>query len=106
MRANVIIGAVLGVVGVWLLVKSVAGRVGIDIQPGIYTGPLRYTGGTKTFKEALGECYDVIYTIDVWDQEFQEFIPPTDPVNEQIETGDLCMVQVLAPCTLYNFEWV
>lgn len=65
---------------------------------------LTYNGPAQTFEEALGECYDVIYTIDVWDEELGEYWPPTDPMNDIIFPGSQCRVMVQEPCTLCNFE--
>lgn len=65
---------------------------------------LKYTGPDQTFKDALGECYDVIYTIDVWDEELGEYWPPTDPVNDIILSGSECRVMVQEPCTLCGFK--
>lgn len=103
-KGAVIIGGAIGLAGIWLLTRTAAGKEGIDLQAGVYTGPLRYTGPTKTFKAALGECYDVIYAIDVWDDYYKEYLPPVDPVHDKIEKGTLCYVQARSPCTLYNFE--
>ena len=101
---TIVVALGLAGVGLYFLTRRAAAMPSVDLELNVYTGPLRYTGATKPFKAALGGCFDVIYTIDVWDKEFQEFLPPTDPVKDKIKTGDLCMVQVLEPCTLYNFE--
>jgi len=62
-----------------------------------------YSGPAQTFQQALGECYDVIYTIDVWDNETGEYWPPTDPVHDVILPGSICRVVVQAPCRLCGF---
>jgi len=102
---TIVVALGLASVGLYFLTRRAAAMPSVDLEPNVYTGPLRYTGATKPFKAALGECFDVIYTIDVWDEEFQEFLPPADPVRDKLETGALCMVQTLEPCTIYNFEW-
>jgi len=63
-----------------------------------------YTGPAQTFQAALGDCYDVIYTIDVWDEESQDYWPPVDPVHDIIYPGAKCRVMVQAPCTLCKFS--
>ena len=62
-----------------------------------------YTGPSKVVREALGECYPVIYTLDVYDVEMADWIPPTDPENDILENGSLCRVWVQAPCKLCGF---
>jgi len=62
-----------------------------------------YTGPAQTFQRALGACYDVVYTIDVWDSETGEYWPPVDPMNDIILPGYLCRVIVQAPCRLCGF---
>jgi len=62
-----------------------------------------YSGPPQTFKQALGACYDVIYTIDIWDSETGEYIPPVDPVHDIIQSGSLCRVVVQGPCRLCGF---
>ncbi|MBA7599359.1 hypothetical protein ES703_06391 [subsurface metagenome] len=63
-----------------------------------------YTGPSQTFKAALGECYPVIYTIAVYDVETVDWISPTDPVHDILETGSECRVMVQETCTLCGFE--
>jgi len=65
-----------------------------------------YTGPSKTFKAALGECYPVIYTIDVYDPETDDWWPPADPDHDILETGSRCRVMVQASCTLCGFELI
>jgi len=62
-----------------------------------------YSGPAQTFQQALGECYDVVYTIDVWDSEAGEYWPPVDPVHDIIQPGSLCRVVVQGPCRLCGF---
>ena len=62
-----------------------------------------YTGPAQTFYLALGECYNVIYTIEVWDDYYIEYLPPSDPVNDIIQPGSVCRVVVQAPCQLCQF---
>ena len=63
-----------------------------------------YTGPSQTFKAALGECYPVIYTIDVYDEETKDWIPPVRPDIEILHSGTLCRVMVWETCTLCGFE--
>lgn len=65
---------------------------------------LIYTDPSKTFKAALGECYPVIYTIDVYDPETDDYWPPADPEHDILETGSECRVMVQETCTLCGFE--
>lgn len=104
--SQVILGAGLGIMGVWLLTRVVRGTTGITLKPGVYTGPLQYVGSTKLLKYALGECWDVISTVDIWDPDTGEFVPPVDAANYTIVKGTLCYVQVRESCTLYNFKFV
>lgn len=63
-----------------------------------------YVGLAQTFKAALGECYDVIYTIDVWDPMYGEYNPPVDPVHDIIEPDCECRVMVIEPCEICGFS--
>ncbi len=65
-----------------------------------------YTGASKTFKAALGECYPVIWTIDVWDEEANDYLTPADPDHDILETGSSCRVMVQEACTLCGFELI
>jgi len=62
-----------------------------------------YTGPAQTFQQALGECYDVIYTIDIWDDETGEYVPPVNPMHDVILPGSICRVVVQSPCRLCGF---
>ena len=62
-----------------------------------------YTRPAQTFQGALGECYDVVYTIDVWDDETGEYWPPADPVHDILQPDSRCRVKVLEPCKLCGF---
>ena len=62
-----------------------------------------YTGPAQTFQQALGKCYEVVYTIDIWDDEIGEYIPPVDPVHDVIQPGSICRVVVQATCRLCGF---
>ena len=82
--------------------KASGAEVCYDLQAGdwyyfVYTGP------AQTFQGALGECYDVIYTIDVWDDETGEYNPPVDPMHDVIQPGSRCRVKVQGPCKLCGF---
>lgn len=67
-----------------------------------------YTGPSQTFIEALGECGgpDVIFTIDVYDPETNDYWPPADPEHDILETGSKCRVMVQVPCVLCGFELI
>ena len=62
-----------------------------------------YIGPSKVVRDALGECYPVIYTLDVYDVETADWIPPVDPENDILANGSLCRVLVQAPCRLCGF---
>jgi len=62
-----------------------------------------YTGPAKTFKAALGDCYDVTYTIDIYNADEDDWYPPVDPVNDILAPGTRCRVMVQEPCELCNF---
>ena len=65
-----------------------------------------YTGPDQTFKAALGECYPVIYTIDVYDPETDDWWPPVDPEHDILQSGATCRVMVQETCTLCGFELI
>ncbi|GAI60117.1 unnamed protein product [marine sediment metagenome] len=65
-----------------------------------------YTGPSQTFKAALGECYPVIYTIDVYDLDTDDWWPPMYPEHDILETGSKCRVMVQETCILCGFELI
>ena len=94
-------GLVIG--GLWLLTKTAVAKPCVELEPNIYFYCI-YTGLSKTVKAALGECYPVIYTLDVWDEETGDYWPPVDPEHDILEKGSRCRVMVQAPCLLCGFE--
>ncbi|MBA7683356.1 hypothetical protein ES703_91720 [subsurface metagenome] len=65
-----------------------------------------YTGPNQTFKAALGECWDVIWIIEFYDEDTGDWIAPTDPMHDLIEPGREYRVKVMEPCTLCGFELI
>lgn len=95
--------------GLWYLSKRTsAGNGGggggstLTVEPGTRYH-LRYVGSAQTFEAALGPCYAVIDTIDVYDPYYGEWIPPQYPWSDIIETNADCYVEVLGTCVLTNF---
>jgi len=99
--ATALIGTGIALVGVWLLVRGAKGAC-MSLAPGSFYY-LTYTGGRKTVRKALGECYSVIYTIDIYDSETDDWIAPI-PETDILETGAVCRVMVQEPCTLCGFR--
>ena len=95
--------AVAAVVGVVALARAAFPPVCLELNPDRFYYFI-YTGPSQTFKAALGECYPVIYTIDVWDDEAGEYWPPVDPEHDILENGSKCRVMVQETCTLCGFE--
>lgn len=104
---NKAVPAIIGVATagglIFLLTRKAAG-----VEECYLIGPGRdyyytYTGPRRTFRSALGECYPVIYTIDIYDPETDDWIPPADPEHDFIETGNLCRVIVQGQCKLCGF---
>ncbi|MBA7686508.1 hypothetical protein ES703_94958 [subsurface metagenome] len=106
--------AVVIVGGIGLSLAAVVGVVALARAAVVPTGCLKlgpdkfyyfiYAGPSQTFKAALGECYPVIYTIDVWSELYGDWIPPVDPEHDILETGSKCRVMVQETCTLCGFE--
>lgn len=105
--------AIIIVAGLGLAVAAVVGVAALA-QAAVPPGCLKlysdkyyyfiYTGPSQTFKAALGECYPVIYTIDVYDPDTNDYWPPADPDHDILETGSKCRVKVQETCTLCGFE--
>lgn len=103
MRAGTfLLGSAIALAGVWLLTRGAKGAC-VDLEPDIYYY-FTYVGGRKTFQAALGECWDVIWIIEFYDEDTGEWIAPTDPMHDLIESGREYRVKVQEPCTLYGFE--
>lgn len=99
-RTIVALGLVAG--GLYFLVtKAKAACTMLDRTMEYYY--LTYKGPAQTFKKALGECYDAVYTIDVWDEVYYQYLSPVDPVNEIIKPNTECRVMVQEPCRLCGF---
>ncbi len=102
------IGLGLGLIaalGVAALARAAAVPPGcLELGPHKFYKYFIYTGPNQTFKAALGDCYPVIYTIDVWDEETHDYWPPADPDHDILETGSKCRVMVQETCTLCGFE--
>lgn len=105
MRAVPIIAGGLILGGLWLVLRGAGPVTCRELEPGRYYYFI-YTGPSKTFKSALGTCWPVIYTIDVYDSETDDYWPPADPVNEILESGAKCRVKVQESCILCGFELV
>lgn len=101
-KAGPVIAGVAIIGGLYLLTRKAKAVACIEVGPDRYYY-FNYTGPDKTFKAALGECYPVINTIDVWDEHNQYWTSPADPDNDILESGAKCRVQVQAPCTLCGF---
>ncbi|MBA7631320.1 hypothetical protein ES703_38851 [subsurface metagenome] len=97
--------AVAAVVGVAALARAAVPPVCLVLDPDKFYYFI-YTGPSQTFKAALGECYPVIWTIDVWDEEANEYLPPVDPEHDILENGSKCRVMVQETCTLCGFELI
>ena len=88
--------------GIYALARAAAGPcLELDRDKFYY---FTYTGPSRTFKVALGECYPVIYTIDVYDPETDDYWPPADPEHDILKSGSKCRVMVQETCTLCAFE--
>ena len=97
--------AVVAVVGIAALARAAAPPGCLTLLPGRFYYFI-YTGPSQTFKAALGECYPVIWTIDVYDPKTADYWPPADPVHDILETGSKCRVMVQAFCSLCGFELI
>lgn len=97
--------AVAAVVGIAALARAAAPGVCLKLSRDKFYYFI-YTGPNQTFKAALGECYPVTYTIDVWDEETRDYWPPADPDHDILETGTKCRVMVQETCTLCGFELI
>ncbi len=97
--------AVAAVVGVVALARAAAPPGCLNLSPDKFYYFI-YTGPNQTFKAALGECYPVIYTIDVYDPETDDYWPPADPDHDILATGSKCRVKVQDTCTLCGFELI
>ena len=95
----------IAMVGVVALARAAAPPVCMELRRDKFYYFI-YTGPNQTFKAALGECYPVIYTIDVWDEEADEYLPPVDPDHDILETGSKCRVMVQETCILCGFELI
>ena len=97
--------AVAAVVGVVALARAAAPPGCLKLSPDrFYYGT--YIGPNQTFKSALGECYPVIWTIDVYDPDTDDYWPPPDPDHDILQSGAKCRVQVQDTCTICGFELI
>ncbi|KKL68121.1 hypothetical protein LCGC14_2128120 [marine sediment metagenome] len=92
-----------GIAGIWLLSKTTAGSQGVYMLPGKFYYST-YVGKSRNLKEILGDCYQVIQTVDIYDEETDDWIPPADPANFVLQKGTVCRLQMQQPCTVYGFK--
>lgn len=105
MRAIPVIAGGLILGGLWLVLRGAGPVICVELEPNIFHYFI-YAGPSKTFKSALGTCWPVITTIDVYDLDTDDYWPPADPVNDILESGAKCRVKVQEACVLCNFEEV
>lgn len=94
-------GAIIG--GTILLTSRARASACIQLEPGVrYYGT--YIGMTQRVKHALGECYAVIWTLDVFNEDENEYIPVVNPEQDFLISGSKIAVQVQASCKLCGFN--
>lgn len=105
-----VVGGAVVLLGIVLLAKKDpgdgddGGNGGAEcllLTPGPYHY-LRYIGPTKPWYEAIGPCYNVIFTLDLWDPISVHAWEPITQTN--LVTGVYCRIMVLSPCEVCNFE--
>ena len=74
----------------------------VELEPAIRYHFI-YPGPRKTVKASLGECYDVIYYLEVYDLDTDDWWPPADPEHDLLEPKSKCAIRVQAPCRLCGF---
>jgi len=95
----------VAVIGFAVLARAAAPSMCLELAPDRFYY-FKYTGPDQTVKAALGECYPVIYTLDVYDPETNDWWPPADPEHDILKTGSQCRVMVQETCTLCGFETI
>ena len=94
-------GAIVG--GTILLTGRASASACIQLDPGVrYYGI--YVWPTQRVKLALGECYPVIWTLDVYNEDENDYIPVVNPEQDYLISGSKIAVQVQAPCKLCGFN--
>jgi len=63
-----------------------------------------YIGPTQRVKTALGECWSVIWTLDVYNEEEEDYIPVPNAEQDFLVKGSKIAVQAQAPCRLCGFS--
>jgi len=101
--AKAVLGSAIVLAGIYLLARKTTAKPCVDMEPGPYRY-FTYVGPRQTVMAALGECYPVIYTLEVYDPETGDWWPPADPVHDILEPESWCRVIVQQPCTLCGFE--
>jgi len=105
MKALPLIAAVvLGGGAIWLLTKG-AGAGG---EKSIYMLPDKYyyctyVGPTRGLKEILIHCWSDLYTVDIYDEETDDWIQVPGPETYVLTKGTECRIKMQAPCTVYDF---
>jgi len=61
-----------------------------------------YTGPRIKVKKLLGECYPVVYYLEIYDEDTQDWIQPL-PETDYVETNSQLAVMVQASCTMCGF---
>ena len=105
MSNKVLVGAVaIGTILAIVIARRAGGFGCKNLENTMEYYYLTYIGPSQTFMAALGDCYDVIYTIEVWDAEMNVYWPPANPMADIIQKGAKCRVMAQEPCVLCNFS--
>jgi len=96
-------GAIIGGTILWTSRASASACTKLDPDVRYYG---TYIGPTQRVKTALSECYAVIWTLDVYNEDENDYIPVVNPEHDFLISGSKIAVRVQAPCKLCGFKLI
>ena len=97
----VIIAFSIGLLILLSRIKVAGASTGIYLEPSkeYY---LKYKGPEASLTSILGDAYNSIDTIGIWNGEYYSSVE--DPAHAIVEKKSEFRIMVLAPCTVYGFQ--
>jgi len=84
----------------WPLLAT-AGNPGTcyQLKPGMRY-EFTYNGPRRKIKSVLGDCWNAIYYLEIYDSEEDDWRALADPEHDYLESGSLFAVMVQSPCKI------
>ena len=105
-KGKIIVGIALAAVIVALSKASAAGGTGAGSCKTLVPGQryeFFYTGPRISVFDLLGECYPVVYYLEIYNEETGDWDQPSNPQIDYVESNSQVAVMVQASCKMCGF---